>query len=115
MLTSEIATEIAKLSGRLDITENDVKALKDPMNSLLFRILYLESKALEGKQSSYVKPEENCLSCKHRLSKTYHTIRCEVWTERIRKHLLYKGEDVTSSLVGRMWCDTKCQHYSKVR
>ena len=59
--------------------------------------------------------KENCLTCENCISKHYTTIRCAIWTFKIKDHL-YKesdGEEVKHSL-GRMWNTTRCQYYEHI-
>lgn len=56
---------------------------------------------------------ENCVTCAHRISYAYYTIRCSVWTEEVRDHLIAKGED-TEHNVGRIHRNMRCQHYTKL-
>lgn len=51
---------------------------------------------------------EDCRTCKHRASKNYYTIRCDIWTPKIKNWLKYKDEGT-----GRMCCYIRCQYYER--
>lgn len=52
--------------------------------------------------------EENCKTCSHRLSKNYHTVRCDVWTPRL-KTLGYEADCEC-----RIHSCIKCQFYDRL-
>ncbi len=48
--------------------------------------------------------EENCITCKHRLSYVYNTIRCDIWTEWY----------ITTNIHTRIPYKLRCQHYERI-
>ena len=58
---------------------------------------------------------ENCFTCKNCISKNYMTIRCSIWTEKIRKWLIPDNPEKydPDNLVGRMHHSIRCQYYKK--
>jgi len=53
---------------------------------------------------------ENCFTCKNRISKTYNTIRCKIWTEKLRNWLILDNPEKHDpmNLVGRLYHEIKC-------
>ena len=58
---------------------------------------------------------QNCFTCIHCVSKNYMTIRCDIWTKKIRDWLMPQDTDIKDPehLVGRMHHSIRCQYYEK--